>query len=92
MPASFDGVVVADAQGRVLTRSGELVGIGDRDYFLELARTLQPVVSAPLRARVNGSSGVLVSVPILSRDGAFRGPVGGWLDLSRSNFLGGAGT
>ena len=51
VPASFDGVVVADAQGRVLTRSGELVGIGDRDYFLELARTLQPVVSAPLRAR-----------------------------------------
>lgn len=87
VPASFDGVVVADAQGRVLTRSGELVGIGDRDYFLELARTLQPVVSAPLRARVNGSSGVLVSVPILSRDGAFRGLVGGWLDLSRSNFL-----
>jgi len=87
VPESFDGVVVADAQGKILTRSGDVVDVADRDYFLEVARTLQPVISAPLRARVTGTDGVMVSVPILSPRGEFRGLVGGWLDLSRSNFL-----
>ncbi|MGT2491195.1 PDC sensor domain-containing protein [Cupriavidus basilensis] len=79
--------MVADAQGRILAHDGVPVNVGDRDYFREAARTLEPVITPPIRARVNGATGVLVAVPIVSPQGEFVGLLGGWLDLSSANFL-----
>ncbi len=87
MPASFNAAIVADAHGTTVTASGVPLEIGDRAYFREAARTLAPVVSAPIHSRTNGATGVIVAVPVLSAQHAFLGIVGGWLDLSTSNFL-----
>lgn len=87
VPASFNAVAVTDAAGTVLTATGPLVEVSDRAYFQEVARTRNPVVAAPIHARVDGTTGVLVAVPVVSPSGEFLGLVGGWLDLSRSNFL-----
>ena len=87
VPAAFNSVVVTDANGSVLTSSGPPIEVGDRDYFREAVRTLNPVVAAPIHARVDGTIGVLVAMPVVSASRQFLGLVGGWLDLSRSNFL-----
>lgn len=87
MPAAFNSVVVADAQGRIVTPTKVPFEVSDRGYFREVARTHMPVVTAPIRARSTGASGVLVAVPILADSGAFLGLAGGWLDLTSLNFL-----
>ncbi|WP_059411976.1 sensor domain-containing diguanylate cyclase [Cupriavidus basilensis] len=87
IPGTFNSYIIADAQGRMLGQPGVPVSIADRDYFREAARTLEPVVSAPIRARTNGTTGVLVTVQILSAQGEFRGLLGGWLNLASANFL-----
>ncbi|MCP3019220.1 sensor domain-containing diguanylate cyclase [Cupriavidus basilensis] len=87
VPGTFNAFMLADAQGRVLARDSVQVGIADRDYFREAARTLEPVITPPIRARINGATGVLVAVPIVSKQGEFLGLLGGWLDLSSANFL-----
>ena len=87
VPGTFNSFMVADAQGRILAHDGVPVNVGDRDYFREAARTLEPVITPPIRARVNGATGVLVAVPIVSPQGEFVGLLGGWLDLSSANFL-----
>ncbi|RLK31071.1 diguanylate cyclase domain-containing protein [Cupriavidus plantarum] len=87
IPTAFNALMVADASGRLLTAPNVPVEVSDRSYFREAARTLSPVVTAPIRARVSGAMGVLVVVPVLSDTSAFLGVAGGWLDLSSSNFL-----
>jgi len=87
IPEAFNAVMVTNAAGTVLTMGGTPVEVGDRAYFREAIRTRNVVVAAPIRARVDGSMGVLVAVPVLSPSGAFLGIVGGWLNLANSNFL-----
>ncbi len=87
MPAAFDAVMVTDANGLVLTMGGPTADVSDRLYFREAARTRNVVVVAPIRARSNGTMGVMLAAPVLSRSGAFLGLVGGWLNLADSNFL-----
>lgn len=87
VPATFNAFMVADAQGNMLTQEGVPVSIADRDYFRQAARTLEPVITPPIRARTNGATGVLVAVPVISPQGEFQGLLGGWLDLSSANFL-----
>ncbi|SDD37674.1 PAS domain S-box-containing protein/diguanylate cyclase (GGDEF) domain-containing protein [Cupriavidus sp. YR651] len=87
VPAAFNSVLVTDASGAVLTSGGTPIEVGDRTYFREAARTLNTVVAAPIRGRSDGAIGALVAVPVLSSSNTFLGLVGGWLDLSNSNFL-----
>ncbi|TWG87439.1 PAS domain S-box-containing protein/diguanylate cyclase (GGDEF)-like protein [Cupriavidus gilardii J11] len=88
IPETFDAALIADASGRTLTHRGGRASIVDRFYFQEVARTKAPIVSWPIRARSGeGREGVLIAVPILSRDQRFLGLLGGWIDLSRPNFL-----
>ena len=87
IPGTFNSAVVVDARGMLLARDGTVVSVADRTYFREAARTLAPVISPPIRARADGSVGVLLAVPIVSDDKTFLGLVGGWIDLGRSNFL-----
>ncbi|CAG2160539.1 sensor domain-containing diguanylate cyclase [Cupriavidus numazuensis] len=87
VPGAFNSLMVVDARGTALGDSGMVTEVGDRTYFREAARTLAPVVSPPIRARTNDRLGVIVAVPVLSAQGRFAGLVGGWLDLSSSNFL-----
>jgi diguanylate cyclase (GGDEF)-like protein/PAS domain S-box-containing protein len=87
VPGTFNAIRLADAQGRVLAQDGVPLNISDREYFREAARTLEPVITPPIRARINGETGVLVAVPIVSRQGEFLGLLGGWLDLSSADFL-----
>ncbi|WP_066740602.1 diguanylate cyclase domain-containing protein [Cupriavidus sp. D384] len=88
VPEAFDSVLVADADGTLLNMGGAApADISDRAYFREAARTRNVVVAAPLRARIDGSMGALLAVPILSRSGTFLGLVAGWLNLGHPNFL-----
>lgn len=88
VPEAFDSVLVADASGTLLSMSGAApADISDRAYFREAARTRNVVVAAPLRARIDGSMGALLAVPILSPSGTFLGLVAGWLNLGHPNFL-----
>ncbi|MGN5476662.1 diguanylate cyclase domain-containing protein [Cupriavidus basilensis] len=87
LPGAFNALMVVDARGKALGDSGLLTDVGDRSYFREAARTLTPVVSPPIRARTNDRLGVIVAVPVIGAQGRFAGLVGGWLDLSSSNFL-----
>ncbi|CAG9181892.1 diguanylate cyclase domain-containing protein [Cupriavidus pampae] len=87
IPTAFNSLMIADAGGRVLTAPHMPVEVSDRAYFREAARSLAPVVTAPIRARVSGTVGVLVVVPVLSDASAFLGVAGGWLELSSPNFL-----
>lgn len=88
VPEAFDSVLVADASGTLLNMGGAApADVSDRAYFREAARTRNVVVAAPLRARIDGSVGALLAVPILSPSGAFLGLVAGWLNLGHPNFL-----
>lgn len=88
IPGTFEAAMVADANGLALTHTGVPMSVSDRRYFQEAARTGAPVVSRPLRSRTgNEAVGVLITVPILGEDRRFLGLVGGWINLSRPNFL-----
>jgi len=87
VPGAFNALLVADAQGTIASNNGLTAEVADRGYFREAARTLAPVVTAPIRSRASGRTGVMVAVPVLSTQHAFVGLIGGWLDLSSSNFL-----
>ncbi|MEM5429639.1 sensor domain-containing diguanylate cyclase [Cupriavidus oxalaticus] len=87
VPAAFNALLVADAQGNILSNAGTAAEVSDRGYFREAARTLAPVVSPPIRSRTTGQVGIMVAVPVMSPQNAFVGIVGGWLDMARANFL-----
>ncbi|CAG9177616.1 hypothetical protein LMG23992_03550 [Cupriavidus laharis] len=87
VPGAFNALTVVDARGTALGDTGLVTEVGDRSYFREAARTLAPVVSPPIRARTSDRLGVIVAVPVISAQGHFAGLVGGWLDLSSSNFV-----
>ncbi|MCU9931099.1 hypothetical protein OFL77_27595, partial [Escherichia coli] len=73
IPGTFNSAVLVDAKGMLLARDGTVVSVADRTYFREAARTLAPVISPPIRARADGSVGVLLAVPIVSDDKTFLG-------------------
>lgn len=76
--------LVTDAEGRVLAAhpqsrlpAGPLLGVADRDYFIQARRTLRPYVSNAFRGRGLGDDPlVAVSAPML-REGRFDGVVEG---------------
>ncbi|WP_426990475.1 diguanylate cyclase domain-containing protein [Cupriavidus sp. 30B13] len=91
VPATFNDFFIATAQGMLtyssLPNRRVPYSILDREYFARVSRTLQPVVSEPIHSRSNGAAGVLVVAPVLGKDHALQGALGGWLNLQESNFL-----
>lgn len=84
--AWFEGIVVANADGRVIADWPAIVGrVGleteGLEYFRMLRGTRQPYVSEPFFGRASNMPMVLVSVPRFTDQGEFDGFVGGVLSL-----------
>ncbi|WP_318782705.1 sensor domain-containing diguanylate cyclase [Halomonas elongata] len=78
----FDGLVVIDAEGRVVSDWPKLdrrvgLNIGDREYFQHVRAFKRPHVSEPFHGRASDVPLVMFMVPRLDESGAFRGLVGG---------------
>ena len=93
MGALFSNVFAASADGRMLARvengeaSHELPAIGDRDYFRDAMKSARPVVSAPLKGRVNGAPIVVVATRVDSPTGGIDGVIAGALSLGSANLF-----
>ena len=76
---SIDGTMVARVQ-QGLART-ELPNIADREYFERALTSDIPVVSAPLRNRVNNAPGLVVAAPVFGPDGRHAGVLAGSVTL-----------
>ncbi|MBR9902710.1 MAG: diguanylate cyclase [Gammaproteobacteria bacterium] len=84
--AWFEGIVVADREGRIVADWPAIVGrvgleTSQLEYFRMLRGTRRPYVSEPFEGRASGMPMVLVSVPRFTEQGEFDGFVGGILSL-----------
>ncbi|MDR5873787.1 diguanylate cyclase [Vreelandella gomseomensis] len=84
--AWFEGVVVVNANGRVIAdwpnvEGREGLDTAPLEYFKMLRGTRMPYVSEPFVGRASGIPMVLVSVPRTGSDGEFDGFVGGIVSL-----------
>nr|WP_051912808.1 diguanylate cyclase [Halomonas sp. TG39a] len=84
--AWFEGIVVADREGRIVADWPAIVGrvgleTSQLEYFRMLRGTRRPYVSEPFKGRASGMPMVLVSVPRFTEQGEFDGFVGGILSL-----------
>lgn len=90
--AWFEGIVVANGDGRVIADWPAVVGrvgleTGELEYFRMLRGTRQPYVSEPFVGRASGLPAVLISVPRLTQEGEFVGFVGGIISLDTSGMF-----
>nr|WP_290825716.1 diguanylate cyclase [Halomonas sp.] len=88
----FNGMVVADVNGRVLADWPEIPGrqgleTADLEYFRMLRGTRRPYVSEPFVGRASNEPIVLVGVPRINAQGEFAGFVGGMLSLGSSGLF-----
>ncbi|GAA0561823.1 diguanylate cyclase [Halomonas salifodinae] len=90
--AWFDGLVVANAEGRVVAdwpfvpgRTG--LEIAAEDFF-RLPRHLgRPYVSEPFRGRASGEALVMISLPLDDANGNFLGILGGLVNLAEGSLF-----
>ena len=74
--SSADGILFAGALKSGDTQRYLNLDVSDRSYFAQVRDTLRPVVSDPIRSKVDSMPIVVVAVPVLDRHGAFAGLVG----------------
>lgn len=91
--AFFDDLLVINPAGRIVMDHPEVAGrIGvdasDRDFFREVVKTHQTVISEPLLGKTRGEPIVQVATPILTLDDRLVGVLVGVIRLYRSSFLG----
>ncbi|SDN62057.1 sensor domain-containing diguanylate cyclase [Vreelandella arcis] len=84
--AWFEGVVIADAEGKIIAdwphvEGREGLDTAPLEYFRMLRGTQTPYVSEPFVGRASGIPMVLVSVPRSNPNGEFNGFVGGIVSL-----------
>ncbi|WP_249260635.1 sensor domain-containing diguanylate cyclase [Halomonas caseinilytica] len=82
----FNGLVVADAEGRIVSDWPRVEGragryIGDRAFFRHVRAFKRPYVSEPFRGRNDGAPQVMFLVPRLDEAGDFQGMVGGVVNI-----------
>lgn len=94
----FDGVLVADAYGRIVFDRPRQVadaatgaGVAGRDYFKQVMGGAPLVVSPPQKASTGGEPFVVFAAPLRARDGSVNGALICSLDLIHGNFLGNLG-
>ncbi|MEO7150342.1 MAG: diguanylate cyclase [Burkholderiaceae bacterium] len=91
--ALFDSYAAIRADGQALVRIENgtpqpgLPNVSDRDYFRDAVRTDQPVVSAPMRARVGNHPIVVMAMSVRDADGSVLGVVIGTVNLESSGLF-----
>jgi diguanylate cyclase len=90
--AHFEGIMVTDADGRVIADLPEVPGrvgleTAHTEYFAMLRHSRWPYVSRPFIGRASEQPLVLMLVPRFTADGAFDGAVGGLLNLAHGQFF-----
>lgn len=91
--AWFEGVVIADSQGRIIADWPRVEGrqgleTSALEYFKMLQGTRQPYVSEPFVGRASRMPLVLVGVPRKTADGEFDGFIGGVVSLDAGGLFG----
>lgn len=84
--AWFEGIVVADRQGQIISDWPRVAGrkgleTAELEYFKMLRGTRQSYVSEPFVGRASSMPMVLIGVPRLDDQGAFEGFIGGIVSL-----------
>ena len=91
--ALFDSYAAIRADGQALVRiekgtpRPELPNVADREYFRDALRTDQPVVSAPMRARIDNHPIVVMAMSVRAADGSVLGVVIGSIELESSGLF-----
>ncbi len=80
-----DGRVIALFDGKVPRDPG--ANIADRPYFQDTARSMLPLVSAPMVGRVNDAVIVQLTMPVVGPNGGLLAVAGGTLRLDSRNLL-----
>ena len=89
----FDDILVLGPDGRILVDYPQVDGragvdASDRQFFREVVRTHQTVISEPQLGKTRGEPIVQVATPILTLDDRLVGVLVGVIRLYRSSFLG----
>ena len=81
----------ADGQALARIESGvaraELPNVSDREYFQLAIRSDQPLISKPLRGRINNAPIVIFALSVRAADGAVRGVLIGSIALESSSLF-----
>ncbi|MES2718375.1 MAG: diguanylate cyclase [Pseudomonadota bacterium] len=91
--ALFDTVYAATPSGQMLARlekgqpMAELPNVADRDYFQQVLKSDQPVISSALRGKVSNAPLVIFAVPALDVAGNVVGVLAGSLALQSSGLF-----
>ncbi|MCC5881529.1 MAG: diguanylate cyclase [Halomonas sp.] len=88
----FEGLMVTDAEGRIIGDWPEVPGrvgleTAETEYFRMVRNSPWPYVSRPFVGRASGDSLVLMLVPRFDAQGEFAGMVGGMLNLSQGGLF-----
>jgi len=88
----FDGVFVYSPKGIVLVDVPNIGASGrsvaDRDHFRQTLKERRPLISAPYIARVVNQPVIVLTAPVLRRDGEVAAILSGTLNFLKPNFLG----
>jgi len=88
----FDATFIIDARGDLLAANPLDFLLPDfdasgRPYFIEVSRTLTPIISAPYVTVLDGQPGVMVAAPLFDRHQRFIGMIGGLILLNGENLM-----
>lgn len=91
---AFDKVSLLDRSGNLVANldGAQQIGrvnVSDRPYFIDTVRLRSGVISQPIRNRINGRPQVVMTEPIVDKQGEVIYVMSGAINLQEQNFLGG---
>lgn len=87
--SEMPSLIVADAKGMQIVRTvGNLASVADRDYFQELVKGANFVISDPVTAKGTGLKSIIIGVPIKDSSNTMKGVLLGVVDIQYlSNYI-----
>lgn len=64
----YDSIAVTDIAGNTIMQSSgeQITGLAERDYFKEVIKTKQPVITPPRKSKLNGKYAIFIAAPIVN--------------------------
>lgn len=81
--SNYDMIFMADTHGKSMTNKGTIENVSHREYFKEVMKSEQTVISEPVKSIRTGKPVFVIAVPIKNNSGDVKGLIAGTIEMTK---------